>query len=215
VGGNLAQHSRCWYYRHRDVECRKKGGKVCFARQGESKYHALFTGCMCISPTVSNLAIALAALDAKVIVQRGRRTETLTIANLYSEAWRTPTAHNSLRAEDLILRVEVPAPADVRSAYLQIAEKGDFDWAMVSCAAAAKVSGSTLRGVRVVLGAVSPTPWQVDAANAFLEGKSYSAETAEKAAELILKDARPFGDNAYKIPIAKALIRRTLQQLVA
>jgi xanthine dehydrogenase YagS FAD-binding subunit len=77
------------------------------------------------------------------------------------------------------------------------------------------MSGSTLRGVRVVLGAVSPTPWQVDAANAFLEGKSYSVETAEKAAELILKDARPFGDNAYKIPIAKALIRRTLQQLVA
>jgi xanthine dehydrogenase YagS FAD-binding subunit len=215
IGGNLAQHSRCWYYRHPDAECRKKGGTACLARQGASKYHSLFTGSMCISPLVSNLAIALAALEAKVIIQRGRKAETMTIADLYTAAWRSPTAHNSLRSDDLILRVEVPIVADRRSAYLQVAEKSDFDWAIVSCAASANVSGPIVRNVHIVLGAVASIPWQVDAANAALEGKTVSAETAERAAELLLRDARPFGDNAFKLPIAKTLVRRTLQQLVA
>lgn len=215
VGGNLAQHSRCWYYRHRDVKCRKKGGSTCYARQSESKYHSLFTGNMCISPCVSNLGIALAALDAKVVIQRASGVQTLSIPDLYADAWRTPTAHNSLRPDDLILRVEVPVVANRRSTYLQLGEKGDFDWALVSCAASAVVQGNVVRGARVVLGAVSPTPWQVDAANASLEGKALTPELAAAAADLLLREARPFDDNGYKIPIAKALVRRALLKLVA
>jgi xanthine dehydrogenase YagS FAD-binding subunit len=215
VGGNLAQHSRCWYYRHRDVTCRKKGGRLCYARQGESKYHSLFTGCMCLSPLGSNLAVALAALDARVAVLRGRKTELLDLAALYADAWRTPTAHHSLRSGDLILRVEVPVPAGARSAYLQVGEKSDFDWALVSCAAAARVDAGKLSGVRLVLGAVAPIPWQAEAANALLEGQPLTRERAEKAADLLLRDARPSGDNAYKLPIARALVRRTLEKLVA
>lgn len=215
VGGNLAQHSRCWYYRHRDVKCRKKGGNTCFARQGESKYHSLFTGNMCISPCVSNLGVALAALDARVVLQRGSKTESLSIPDFYSAAWRTPTAHNSLKPDDLILRIELPVAADRRSTYLQVGEKGDFDWALVSCAASAVVQGGVLRGVRIVLGAVSPTPWQVDAANASLEGKALTPELAAAAADLLLREARPFDDNGYKVPIAKTLVRRALLKLVA
>jgi xanthine dehydrogenase YagS FAD-binding subunit len=215
VGGNLAQHSRCWYYRHRDVQCRKKGGSTCLARQGESKYHSLFTGSMCISPCVSNLAIALAALDARVAIQRGTRVESWRLSELYDGAWRTPAAHNSLRPDDLILRVELSAAENRRSAYLQIAEKGDFDWALVSCAASASVAGDTLRGVRLVLGAIAPIPWEVAEANAFMEGKSVSAENARRTADLALRDARPLGDNAYKLPIARALVRRTLERLLA
>jgi xanthine dehydrogenase YagS FAD-binding subunit len=214
VGGNLAQHSRCWYYRHRDIHCRKKGGNLCFARQGESKYHSLFTGSMCVSPCVANLAIALAALDARVIVQHERKAVSMTIADLYASAWRTPSAHNSLGDSDLILRIEV-TPGIRRSAYMQVSEKADFDWALVSCAAAAEIKGRTLSRARIALGAVAPIPWQVDAANEFLEGKSVTTETAERAADLLLRDARPFGDNAYKLTIARALVRRTLLKLVA
>ena len=213
VGGNLAQHSRCWYYRHRDVECRKKGGKECFAREGESKFHSLFTGCTCISPLTSNLAVAFAALDARVAVARGRRTETLTVADLYSTAWKSPGAHNSLREDDLILHVELRAAPVPRSAYLQVSERSDFDWALVSCAASAQVNDRILRGVRIALGAVAPIPWQSDEANASLEGKLATAETAERAADLLLREARPFGANAYKIPIARALVRRALLRL--
>lgn len=214
IGGNLAQHSRCWYYRHRDVRCRKKGGTICFARQGKSKYHALFTGNMCASPCVSNLAVALAALDARVIVQRGHKVESLTIADLYASAWRTPAAHNSLGNADLVLRVEV-SPGSRRSAYLQLAEKADFDWALVSCAVSAEVSAGRLGRARIVLGAVAPIPWTADAANTSLEGKPLTAELADAAADLLLRDARPLHDNGYKIPIAKTLVRRALLELIA
>jgi xanthine dehydrogenase YagS FAD-binding subunit len=215
VGGNLAQHSRCWYYRHRDIRCLKKGGAICYAREGENKYHCLFSDATCISPVVSNLATALTALGAAVVVQRGPKRETLTLVQLYESAWESARAHNSLKSTDLILRIEVPARANGRSAYLQMGEKSDFDWALVSCAAAARVDGRTLRDARVVLGAVAPIPWQVEAANQFLEGKELTDAVAAQAADLILRDAEPLAHNAYKVPLAHTLIRRSLAKLLA
>jgi Aerobic-type carbon monoxide dehydrogenase, middle subunit CoxM/CutM homologs len=214
IGGNLAQHSRCWYYRHRDVLCLKKGGDTCYARHGENKYHSLFTGNTCISPVVSNLAVALAALDARVTLQRGEKPVSMTIAELYAKAWDNPTAHHSLEPGDLILQVQVPVQ-QTRSAYMQVSEKSMFDWALVSCAAAARVNDGKLAQARIVLGAISNVPHQVPAANELLEGKKLDNALAEKAADVILEHAQPLSDNGYKLPIARTLVRRTLMQLVA
>jgi len=214
VGGNLAQHSRCWYYRHRDILCLKKGGDTCYARHGENKYHSLFTGNTCISPVVSNLSIALAALDAVVFVQRAGKTLRMSIAELYAKAWDNPTAHDSLEPGDLITKVEVPVQQK-RCAYLQVSEKSAFDWALVSCAAAARVESNKLAQARLVLGAVSNVPYQVKAANQFLEGKVLDDTLANKVADLVLENAHAHSENGYKIPIARTLIRRTLMQLKA
>jgi len=212
VGGNLAQHSRCWYFRQRDVPCLKKGGDVCYAREGDSRYHSLFSGNDCISPVVSSLGIIFAALDATVIVLRDGKETRLNLAGLYQKAWTEPTAHHSLNPGDLILRVEIPT-ARTASAYLQVSDKHTFDWALVSCAAAARVRGGRLDQPRVALGSISPVPHQVEAANAFLDGKSLDEDTVSHAADLILKEARPLAPNAYKVPMAQALIRRTLLKL--
>jgi xanthine dehydrogenase YagS FAD-binding subunit len=212
VGGNLAQHSRCWYFRHRDTVCLKKHGELCYARHGESRYHSLFTGNDCISPVVSSLATVFAALDATAIVLRDGKETRLTMGELYQKAWEDPTAHNSLHPGDLILRVEIPAVRR-RSAYLQASDKHAFDWALVSCAAAADVADGKLKSPRVALGSVSPKPHEVTAANEFLEGKTLDEATAAAAADLILKDAKPLEHNAYKVPLAHALIRRTLLKL--
>ena len=214
VGGNLAQHSRCWYYRQRDVYCLKKGGDTCYARNGENKYHSLFTGTTCISPVVSNLAVALAALDAAVIVQRGDKPQRMTIAELYAKAWDNPTVHNSLEHGDLILKVEVPVQQR-RSSYLQVSEKAMFDWALVSCAASGRIEGDKISQGRVVLGAISNVPHQVQAANEMMEGKVLDEALAEKVAGVVLEKAQPYSGNGYKLPIARALIRRTLMQLKA
>jgi xanthine dehydrogenase YagS FAD-binding subunit len=214
VGGNLAQKSRCWYYRHRDVHCLKKGGDMCFARHGDNRYHSLFSGNTCISPVASNLAIAFGALNASIVVQKGTKEQKMTIDELYHEAWRDPEAHNSLEAGDLILRVEVPVQQN-RSAYLAMSSRSEFDWALVSCSAAAKVDGNKLSQARVVMGAVSNIPYQVEAANTFLEGKSIDETTSAKVADLILEKAHVQPFNGYKIPIARALIHRTLMKLVA
>src|SRR5438876_6283353 len=211
VGGNLAQHSRCWYYRQRDVHCLKKGGDMCYARHGDNRYHSLFTGNTCISPVVSNLAVAFGALDAVVIVQRGGKAQRMTIPELYADAWRDSEAHNSLAPGDLILKVEVPVQHR-RSSYLQMSQRTEFDWAIVSCAAAAKVDGKKLSQARVVLGAVSNIPYQVDAANQFLEGKELDSAATARVADLIMEKVHVQSNNGYKIPIARALIHRTLMQ---
>ena len=214
LGGNLAQHSRCWYYRHRDVRCLKEGGSTCYAREGENKYHSLFTGNPCISPTPSNLAVALMALDATAHVQRSGKLVKMSMTELYEKAWSNPLAHHSLETSDLIVHVEVPV-RQTRSAYLQMAEKHDFDWALVSCSAAARVDGGKLMGARIVLGQVSPVPYRSEAADKFLEGKNLDDAVASKAADLLLEGATPFQHNAYKVPLAHALIRRTLRKLAS
>jgi xanthine dehydrogenase YagS FAD-binding subunit len=214
VGGNLAQHSRCWYYRHRDILCLKKGGDTCYARHGENKYHSLFTGNTCISPVVSNLSVILAALDAAVIVQRGDKTARMSIPEFYAKAWENPTAHHSLEPGDLVLKVEIPVQKR-RSTYMQVSEKSMFDWALVSCAAAAKMDGEKLSQARVVLGAVSNIPYQVQAANELLEGKVLDDALANKVADAILEEAHALSENGYKIQIARTLIRRSLAQLKA
>jgi xanthine dehydrogenase YagS FAD-binding subunit len=212
VGGNLAQHSRCWYFRQRDVVCLKKGGDLCYAREGDNRYHSLFSGNDCISPVVSSLGTTLAALDAAVVVLRDGKEKRLSLGELYQKAWTEPAAHHSLNPGDLILRVEIPT-ARTRSAYLQVSDKHAFDWALVSCAAAANVVDGKLNQPRVALGSVSPVPHQVGAADDFLEGRMLDDDTVSQAADLILKDAKPLEHNAYKVPMAHALIRRTLLKL--
>ncbi len=214
VGGNLAQHSRCWYFRHRDTLCLKKGGDHCFARNGENRYHTLFTGNPCVSPMVSSLAVAFAALDAVAVVVREGKELRWSMADFYHRAWENPLTHHSLEPGDLVVRVEVPL-LRTRSAYLQASEKHAFDWALVSCAAATGIDGGKMKGPRIALGSISPMPHQAEAANTFLEGKPLALDdaTATQAADLLLKEAQPLEHNGYKVPIALALVRRALLQL--
>lgn len=214
VGGNLAQRSRCWYFRHKDITCLKGGGETCYARVGKNRHHAIFSGNPCISPVVSNLAVMLAALDARVMVVRRGETRSMTVDELFELAWNNPLAHHSLGPRDLIVAVEIPTVAG-SSAYLQVSEKSGFDWALVSCAAAAKVEDGVLTGARVVLGAVSPVPHALEEANRLLEGQRLTAELAARVADVLLDEAKPLSGNGYKVPVAKALVQRTLMRLVA
>ena len=212
VGGNLAQHSRCWYYRQRDVKCLKKDGDLCYARQSDNRYHSLFSGNDCISPVVSSLATTFAALDVTAVVLRNGKEQRWSMAQFYADAWKMRLAHNSLQTGDLILRVEIPVNRP-RSAYLQASDKHTFDWALVSCAAAADYVDGKLVRPRVALGSISPVPHQVDAANQYLEGRGLDEISAATAADMILAGAHPLEHNAYKVPLAHALIRRTLLRL--
>jgi xanthine dehydrogenase YagS FAD-binding subunit len=212
LAGNLLQHSRCWYYRQPDITCLKRGGSTCYGTDGENKYLSLFSGCACISPIVSNLATMLIALEADAEIRTGNKTWTLTMAELYHKAWKNPAAHNSLEPQDFLLSVTVP-PNRTRCAYRQVSEKNEFDWALVSCAVAGNVTNGRITDMRVVLGAVAPVPYMVAAANHYLEGKELTDEHASKAADIILRHAKPLAQNGYKVPLAHALIRRTLLAL--
>ncbi|HSI87371.1 MAG TPA: FAD binding domain-containing protein [Candidatus Methylacidiphilales bacterium] len=212
IAGNLLQHSRCWYYRHTDVTCQKKGGDKCLARDGENRYHALFTGGSCVTVIASNMATMLTALDAAVTVRRGRATATLSMPELYAEAWKEAAAHHSLDSQDFLTGVNIPTTRK-RCAYRQQSEKKEFDWALVSCAAAGNVTNGVITDARVVLGCVAPVPYMSVDVNNFLQGKPLNEETATKAADMLLKDAKPLSQNGYKVPLAHTLVRRALLAL--
>jgi len=168
------------------VLCLKKEGDMCYARHGENKYHSLFTGNNCISPWCRTWRLRLLRWMRVAVVQREGKPVRMTMAELYAKAYDNPTSHNSLNPGDMILKVEIPT-ARTHSAYLQTSEKHEFDWALVSCAAAAKVVDGKLSQPRVALGSISPVPHQVEAANKFLEGKILDEGTANQAADMILK----------------------------
>ncbi|PTY00871.1 hypothetical protein DB346_14780 [Verrucomicrobia bacterium LW23] len=212
LAGNLLQHSRCWYYRHPDVTCQKKGGDKCLARDGENRYHALFTGGSCVTVAASNMAMVLTALDAKATVRRGKETVTLSMPDLYAKAWTDAAAHHSLAPQDFLTSVTVPTLRK-RSAYRQQSERKEFDWALVSCAAAGNVNGGVLTDARVVLGCVAPIPYMSLEVNNFLQGKPLNEATATAAADMLLKGARPLSQNGYKVPLAQALVKRALLAL--
>jgi len=136
----------------------------------------------------------------------------MQITDLYDPAWKNPAAHNALQQGDLMKSISVPEERK-KSAYHQVSEKNEFDWALVSCAAAGNVADGKITDARVVLGAVAPVPYMVEEANKFLEGKPLTDDTASKAADIILKDAKPLAQNGYKVPLAHTLIRRTLLAL--
>lgn len=216
IGGNLGQRPRCWYFRSESVVCLKRGGDTCFAKDGENKYHAIFaTESPCVITQPSDPAQMLVALGATVVAvgTKGKREIAA------GEFFRLPTKEdvkreNVLSADEIITQIVVPiSPLAAKSTYLKFKERSSLDFAMASVAAAVDVSGGVIKSARVVLGGVAPIPWQLPKVDEFLAGKTLNEETAVKAAELAVADAKPLSQNGYKIPLVKTLVKRALLKL--
>lgn len=211
LGGNLCQRPRCWYFR-RDVPCLKNGGDSCPARDGENQYHAVLDGGPCWIVHPSDPAVALTALEAVVeIAGPGARTRTLPIAELYVLPSERLDRETALEAGEIISAVELPAiAAGGVQRYYKVMQRGAWDFALVSLAAARRSDGE----VRLVLGGVAPRPYRVygsieeDAAVGNLD-----AQDVETLAARALYDAAPLGKNGYKVAMAEALVRRGIRDL--
>jgi xanthine dehydrogenase YagS FAD-binding subunit len=214
LGGNLLQRPRCWYFRNKLTHCLRKGGQSCFAFRGENKYHCLLGGGPCYIVHPSDPAVALLALDASVVVAgpSGKRTVPL------SEFYLLPRqdAHNevALAANELLTEVVVPAPASgTRSVYVKVAERQAWDFALVSAAVRLALDGDTVQAARVALGGVAPVPWRATAAEEALVGKALTGEAVEQAALASTDGARPLAQNAYKVELARGVVRQALRSL--
>jgi xanthine dehydrogenase YagS FAD-binding subunit len=210
VGGNLLQRPRCWYFRNPDVHCLKKGGDRCYALSGLNRYNAILGGGPSYIVHPSNLATALVAFDAiaRIIGPAGERT--VKLENFFTLPAADPTHENSLGAGEIMAEVVVPAPAaGTHSTYLEAREKQSFDWPLVS-AVAVILASPAVRRARIVLGAVAPIPWRATAAEAALRGALLDSARARLAAQAALKGAAPMSGNAYKVPMAKAIVRRAI-----
>jgi xanthine dehydrogenase YagS FAD-binding subunit len=214
IGGNLVQQPRCWYYRNPLIPCWRKGGQRCFALHGENKYHTILGESPCHAVHPSDPAVALLALGvcAAAAGPTGRRTIPL------AEFYRLPTRENRRDAvlveKELIAEVIIPLPlVGSRSTYVKIAERGSWDFALISVAAQLVFSGEMVEKARVVLGGVASMPWRTPGVEEALEGKVLSPAVIKQAAEAATAGIRLLEHNAYKVDLVRGAVRRALQSL--
>jgi xanthine dehydrogenase YagS FAD-binding subunit len=211
VGGNLLQRPRCWYYRSEQFHCLKKGGARCFAIEGENQYHAIFDNKLCAIVHPSGVATALVALGAKLELTGAKGQREVSLEEFFIKPEQDVRRENTLRGDELVTEIRVPAPtSNQRSAYLKQREKESFDWPIAEVAVSLLCAGNSCSQASIVLGAAAPVPWRARGAEAALADQVISLETARAAAKAALDGATPLSQNAYKLPVFEAVIRRAI-----
>lgn len=215
IGGNLCQRPRCWYFRLPHVVCLKKGGDTCYSEKGENKYNAILGGGPSFIVHPSDLATMLSALDATISINGPKGPRDVPIGKFFTLPSDNASVENVLDDAEIVTQVQIPASAFAsRSTYVKFKERESLDFAMVAAAAAVELGpDQTVRQARLVLGAVAPIPWRVPKAEAVLVGKPLNDDNIRAAAEMALEGAAPLQKNGYKVPLAKALMRRALNNL--
>jgi xanthine dehydrogenase YagS FAD-binding subunit len=235
IGGNLAQDVRCWFYRYPrqiggPIVCLRRGGRFCSALAGDNRYHSIFgpapiagysgedvgpsarrvssypskvrKGCFAVGP--SDIGIALVALDASIVT-----TKRSLPAELFFKA--TATHSTVLAADELIREIQIPKPsAAARQRYEKFTLRRPIDFAVVSVASVVMMGDGICKDARIVLGAVAPDPVRALKAENAIRGKTISEDIAAEAATLALTGASPLKMNAYKVEIAKTLVKRAI-----
>ena len=216
VGGNLLQRNRCWYFRDEGVQCWLKGGKRCFAVDGENRYHAVIGAHECWIVSPSDLAPALIACDAEVELASSLGRRRIPLAGFYVAPSGKQRKEHAIRRGELITTVRIPEKAlERKGTYVKAMERKAWSFAIVSVAAAARVRDGKASDVRLVLGGIAPIPWRVPAAEKVLDGTSLDDNACLAAADIVLKDATPLRDNGYKVTLARELVRRALRSLMS
>ena len=217
LGGSLCQRNRCWYFRDEHVNCLLKGGRKCFAQEGENHYHAIFTqGHPCVIVHPSTLAPPLIALQATAEVEGPKGKRTVAVEKLYQAPVKETQREHTLAPNEILASVTIPVTepqfAAFRNASYEVKQKEAIDWPLVQASVAYHVpqGGKAATGVRVVLGHVAPTPLLSEAAAKALEGKEVTEKTAEAAGEAAVEGARPLSQNAYKVQLLKVAVKRAV-----
>ncbi|MEX0881183.1 MAG: FAD binding domain-containing protein [Thermoanaerobaculia bacterium] len=217
LGGNLAQRPRCWYYRLEEFDCRKKGGQDCFALEGENRFHAIFdTDLLCCSVHPSATGTALLAYGAQLETVSPKGKRRLPIEDFFYRPTDDATRENILAGGEIIASVTLPVPAaGARSVYRKLKEKESFDWPIVETCVTLTLSGGVIGNPRVVLGSVAPTPHRCVEAEKVLAGARPSEELVRRAAEAAVQGAKPLGQNAFKVRLARVELERALREAFA
>ena len=215
VAGNLVQRPWCWYFRN-GFPCFKAGGDRCFSATGENQLHAIFGGGPSYIVHPSDLAPALVALDASFRVVGPAGERTLPAAAFFVLPRQDAVHENVLADDEILASVAVPLPsAGVRSTYRKVMDREAWTHALASVAVALDMQGDICRSARIVLGGVAPTPWPVPDAARLLVGQRVTPELTREVGAAAVAGARPLAKNAYKVPLARNLVQRTVLSLAA
>ncbi len=215
TGGNLLQRTRCHYFYDTATPCNKRApGSGCSAIRGINRQHAILgTSEACIATHPSDMCVALAALDATVHVQGPSGERAIAFGDFHRLPGDTPQRDTNLRPAEIITAIELPAAGfPAHYSYLKLRDRLSYAFALVSVAAALELDGETIREARLALGGVAHKPWRDRPAEAVLRGKAATETHFAQAADLLLRDAKGYAHNAFKIELARKAIVRALTQ---
>lgn len=213
TAGNLMQRVRCPYYRDNVSACNKRDpGSGCAAREGYNRMHAILgTSEACIATHPSDFCVALAALDAEVLVTDGSHERSIPLVDFHLLPGATPEREHALQPHELITAVALPAPLPgARSHYLKLRDRESYEFALASAAVILVLDGPRIRDARIALGGVGTKPWRSPEAETVLRGASATADTFRAAAEVALVGAVPRQHNAFKLTLARRVLERAL-----
>jgi xanthine dehydrogenase YagS FAD-binding subunit len=213
IAGNLAQRPWCWYFRN-GFPCLKNGGDRCYSVVGENRFHAIFGGGPSYIVHPSDTAPALVALDAKFRIVGPAGEKMVPAAEFFVLPTQDVEHETILQPGEVLAGIELPpAPAGRRSTYNKVLDREAWTHAVVSAAVVLDMDKGICGSARVVLGGVAPTPWRLPKVEQLLAGQRITPELAAKAGQAAIEGAKPLSKNAYKLPMTRALVRRTVLDL--
>ncbi|MGS0941716.1 FAD binding domain-containing protein [Pseudomonas luteola] len=215
TGGNLLQRTRCYYFYDIGTPCNKREpGSGCGALKGQNRIHAVLGhNDQCIAVHPSDMAVALAALEASVHVSGPEGDRVIPMSEFHRLPGDTPHLDTNLGQHELITAVELPPRGFAENyAYVKIRDRASYAFALVSVAAALELNGDNIGTARIALGGVAHKPWRKPEAEALLAGKPATEENFRAAAELLMQGAQGFEHNSFKIELAKRAIVRALSE---
>jgi xanthine dehydrogenase YagS FAD-binding subunit len=214
TGGNLLQRTRCYYFYDTAAACNKREpGSGCSAIGGFNRILAVLgTSEHCIATHPSDMAVAMRALDATIVTLKadGDRRR-ISIHDFYRLPGDTPQIETVLEAGELITHIELPAPPKGKQAYRKVRDRASYAFALVSVAAIVDVQDGVIASASLAFGGLGPMPWRNPAVEAALVGKAPTDEAFEAAAIALLADAKGYGSNDFKIPLARRTLIATLR----
>lgn len=214
TGGNLCQRTRCHYFMDLDTRCNKRQpGSGCDAIGGFNRIHAILGASdQCIATYPGDMAVALSALDATVEIKGKAGARTLPLRDFHRLPGDDPSRDNVLEAGEVITAVTLPAPVAGRQIYRKVRDRASYAFALVSVAAIVEVSDGRISRADLAFGGVAHKPWHDPAVGQALVGQEPSPALFDRAADLLLRDARGQGDNDFKIPLLRRALAAVLTE---
>lgn len=213
-GGNLCQRTRCFYFTNIDQPCNKRDpGSGCGAIEGIAKLHAILgTSEQCIATYPGDMAVALSALDATVdIAMADGERRTVPVREFHCLPGDTPWRENVLEEGELITAITLPPPVGGTQIYRKVRERSSYAFALVSVAAVVEIEDGLFTRADLAFGGLAHKPWHDPRIGEALIGQSPTSETMDRAADILLEDARGFGENDFKIPLARRALHAVLE----
>ena len=215
LGGNLCQRPRCWYYRHPDFPCYKKGGVHCYGANGYNRNLAILGGGASVMVHPSDMAPPLIAMDAglEAFGPQGRRT--MALRDFFAGPNEQQMQEHVLHRGEIVTALMLPKPmVGTRSIFLKAQDRTGEDFALASVAASVSVSDGVVTRANVILGGVAPTPYRAQEAEEYLLDQAVKAVDPSEVAELAVCHARPLRHNGFKVILAKNLVRHAIETIL-